>query len=291
MRESDGTQLPLVKTFGEELDRAFADRGGQRRRSQRRAVGLAFAAALVAASLMTSPGRAATGAVGEWLGIAEPGDPPTVEGPRPRGGLQKEPITPLGGAAGRAPDGVRFEFVLERFPEPARSAPRGGELGRCLNIEWPDAGAGQISPQFGCYPTFPPATVARNTVKWQGTMFDPTYTTHVQIAGLARADVSDVRIRYKDEHGARRDAPVEFARVTGALSERVGADRPFGVFLGFLPPSWLGYGARYDFRECPPEEHPYDPEAIEVIAYDQHGRAIATETGGNINSVSGRPPC
>jgi hypothetical protein len=290
MRESDGTQLPLVETFGKELDRAFADRGARRRRSQRRAVALAFSAALVAASLMTAPGRAATGAVGEWLGLAEPGDPPTVE-PRLRGGLHQEPTGSIVVAAGRAPDGARFEFVLEHVAEPAESKLPAGYFGDCLNIEWPDAHQGQISPQFGCYPTFPPATVARNAVKWQGPMFDPTYTTHVQIAGLGRSDVSDVRIRYKDERGARRDAQVDFARVTGALRERVGADRPFGVFLGFLPPAWLGYGARYDFRECPPEPHPYDPEAIEVIAYDQQGRVIATETGSNINSVSGRPPC
>jgi hypothetical protein len=96
---------------------------------------------------------------------------------------------------------------------------------------------------------------------------------------------------FKDRNGAKRDAPVDFATVTGALRKRAGADRPFGVFIGFLPPDWLGYGARYDFRQCPPEEHPYDPGAIEVIAYDQEGQPLATETGSNINSVSGRPPC
>jgi hypothetical protein len=193
-------------------------------------------------------------------------------------------------AAGRAPDGVRYEFVLESFAEPAKSDPPAGDFRHCLNIEWPDARVGRISPQFGCYPAFPPAVVNKAVVKWGGAMFDPARTTHVQIAGLARSDVSDIRILYKDAHGAKLDAPVDFVSVTGALRERAGADGPFGVFIGFLPQAWLGYGARYDPRPCPPEEHPFDPEAIEVIAYDHEGEAIARETGNNINSWDA-PPC
>jgi hypothetical protein len=291
MSEPDGRQLPLVDSFGEQLERAIANRTASRGRSWRRGLGLACATALVAASLLTAPGRAASDLVGEWLGLAEPGDPPTVERPRPRGNLHKQRLNPIVVAAGRAPDGVRYEFVLERFPEPAKSDPPAEAFRQCLNIEWPDARTGQISPQFGCLQTFPPPAVDKTAVKWQGAMFDPSYTSHVQIAGVARSDVRDVRILFKDRHGAKRDAPVDFATVTGALRKRAGADRPFGVFIGFLPPAWLGYGARYDFRQCPPEEHPYDPEAIEVIAYDHHGQAIATGTGNNINSVSGRPHC
>jgi hypothetical protein len=213
MREPDGTQLPLVKTFGEELERAIANRGRSRRRSQRRALSVACAAGLVAVSLLTAPGRAATGAVGEWLGLAKPGDPPTVEGPRPRGGLDQEPAGSIVLAAGRAPDGAPYEFVLELVAEPAKSKLPAGYFGHCLNIEWPDARTGQISPQFGCYPEFPPAAVDKSVIHPQGAIFDPTYTTHVQIAGFARADVSDVRILYKDQK--RRQA-----RRAGRLRER-----------------------------------------------------------------------
>ncbi len=291
MRDPDGTQLPLVKAFGEEFERAMANRAGPRRRSQRRALVLACAAALVAVSLLTAPGRAATGLVGEWLGLAEPGDPATVDGPRPRGDLQREPNSAMVLAAGRAPDGARYEFVLESFPRPAHSDRTAEDFRHCLNLEWPDARVGQVSPQFGCYPEFPPAGVDEAVVKRGGAIFDPSYTTHVQIAGLARSDVSEIRILYKDEHGAKRDAPVHFASVTAELQERAGADRPFGVFIGFLPQAWLGYGALYDPRHCPPEEHPYNPEAIEVIAYDHQGDPIARETGNNIISVGGRPPC
>jgi hypothetical protein len=161
----------------------------------------------------------------------------------------------------------------------------------CLNLEWPDAPVGKISPQFGCYSEFPPAAVDEAVVKRGAASFDPSYTSHVQIAGLARSDVSDIRIVYKNEHGAKRDAPVHFARVTGQVQERVRADRPFGVFAAFLPQTWLGYGALYDPRHCPPEQDAYDPEAIELIAYDHRGEPIARETGNNINSVGGRPPC
>ena len=291
MREPDGTQLPLVETFGEQLERAMANRAGSGRRSRRRALGLAFAAGLVAASLLTAPGRAASDLVGEWLGLAEPGDPPTIEGPRPRGGLQQEPTGSIVIGAGRAPDGARYEFVMESVAEPAKSNPRGGDFGHCLNIEWPVARVGQISPQFGCYPTFPPPAVEEAAVKWQGAMFEPSRTGHVQIAGVTRSDVRDVRLLYKDERGAKRDARVDFASVTGATRERAGADRPFGVFLAFLPPAWLGHGASFDPRSCPPEGHPFDPGAIEVIAYDHEGRAIAREPGNNIISFGGPSPC
>jgi hypothetical protein len=291
MRDPNETQLPLVESFGEQLEGAIASRARSRRRSQRRVLTLVCAAGLLGASLMSAPGRAASGAVGDWLGLAEPGDPPTVEGPRPRGGLGTEPTGSVVVAAGRAPDRARYEFVLEYLSEPTRSKPAGADYGHCLNIEWPDARQGQISPQFGCYPEFPPAAVDKSVVHPQGAMFDPSYTTSVQIGGFARADVSDVRILYKDEHGAKRDARVDFTRVTAPLAKRAGADGPFGVFIAFVPQAWLGYGALYDPRRCPPEKHPHDPEAFDLIAYDHQGKVIARETGSNINSVSGRPPC
>jgi hypothetical protein len=287
MRERDGTQLPLVETFGEDLERAIAKRTRSPRRSQRRVLSVVGAAALVGASLLTSPGRAASGVVGEWLGLAEPGGPPTVDGPRQRGELHKEPTDSIVLATGRAPDGVRYEFVLESFS----SDPPYERFRHCLNLEWPDAArAGQISPQR-CYTEFPPAAVEEAVVQRGGAMFDTTQTTHIQIAGLARSDVSEVRILYKDEHGAKRDAPFDLVRVTGALGERAGANAPFSVFIGFLPQAWLGYGAVFDPRQCPPEDHPYDTEAMEVIAYDDQGEAIATETGDNGISVGGRAPC
>jgi hypothetical protein len=293
MREPDRTQLPLVEAFGAELERVMASRAGTRQQSQRRVLAMVCAAGLVAISLTTAPGQAASSAVGEWLGLAEPGDPPTVDAPRTRAGAGAgtEPSGSVVVASGRAPDGARYEFVVEAIEAPASPARSGGELQRCLNIEWPDARTGQISPQFGCYPEFPPAVVDDLVVKWQGAMFDETYTSHVQIAGLARSDVGDVEIRYKGRDGAGRDAPVDFARVAGEVRRRAGADRPFGVFIAFLPQDWLGYGANYDPRHCPPEQRPYDPDAIEVIAYDDRGEVIARENGNNILSVGGRPPC
>ena len=291
MHEPDGTQLPLVKSFGEDLERAIAKREGSAKRSRRRVLSVVCATGLLGASLLSSPGRAASGAVGEWLGLAEPGEPPTVDVPRSRRALGADPTGAVVVASGRAPDGARYEFVFERVAEPGRSDPPAAGVRQCLNIEWPDARVGQISPQFGCYPRLPPAVVGESVVKWQGAMFDPNYTGRVQIAGLARSDVSAVRILYKHEHGARRDATVHFSRVSTPLGERLGADGPFGVFIGFLPQAWLGYGALYDPRHCPPQEHRYDPDAIEVIAYNANGELIARRTGNNINSTSGQPPC
>ena len=74
MREPDGTQLPLVQGFGEQLERAIADRAGPRRRSRWRALALACAAGLLAVSVLTSPGRAATdassGSGSDWPSLA-----------------------------------------------------------------------------------------------------------------------------------------------------------------------------------------------------------------------------
>jgi hypothetical protein len=291
MREPDGTQLPLVESFGEELERAIANRARSRRRSQRRALSVACAAGLVAVSLLTAPGKAATGAVGEWLGLAEPGDPPTVEGPRARGYLQTQPISSTVLSAGHAPDGTRYEFVFERIPDSAESPLPGEGIWQCLNIEWPDVRVGPISPEFGCRPSFPADVLGKAVLKPGGPKFDPSLTSHVYIAGLARSDVSEVRVVYTDEHGAKRDAPVDLARVNGALREQVGADGPFGVFIGFLPQAWLGYGANYDPRSCPPKERPFDPEALDLIAYDRAGKVIARDTGTNALSVGGRDPC
>jgi hypothetical protein len=288
MREPDGTQLPLVETFGEELERAIANRAGSRRRSQRRVLTLC-AAGLLAASLLTPPGRAASGLVGEWLGIGEPGGPPTIEGPRQRGMLQKEPIRPTVLAAGQAPDGARFEFVLESFAEPGRSDPPSEDFRYCLNLEWPDTRQGGINPQFGCYQAFPPPVLDRVVFKRGGLIYDNTFSTHVQVAGLARADVSDIRILYKDDDGTKRDATVHFERVSGPVRARAGAEGPVGVFVGFLPPAWLGYGASIDPGPCPPEQRPIVQDAIEVIAYDDEGQVIAREVGNNLLSLGGRP--
>jgi hypothetical protein len=38
-------------------------------------------------------------------------------------------------------------------------------------------------------------------------------------------------------------------------------------------------------------QHAHDPDAIEVIAYDDHGEVIARRSGNNILSTGGRPPC
>ena len=194
-------------------------------------------------------------------------------------------------ATGRAPDGVRYEFVLERFAEPAKSDPPAEDVLRCLNVEWPDTRVGPIRPLFGCHPSFPPAGAEKAVVKWVGAMFDPALTTYVHIAGFARADVSDVRLLYRNERGAKRDAAVNFAQVTTPLPERAGAYEPFGIFIAFLPQAWLGYGANFDPRPCPVEEQSYEPDAIEVIAYDHQGQAIARETGNNLISTDGRPHC
>jgi hypothetical protein len=78
---------------------------------------------LVIAVLVPLAGCSGSGEPGQQPAVGEPGGPPSFDGPRPRGNLQREPITSVVLAAGRAPDGAHYEFVLENFAEPANSAP------------------------------------------------------------------------------------------------------------------------------------------------------------------------
>jgi hypothetical protein len=65
------------------------------------------------------------------------------------------------------------------------------------------------------------------------------------------------------------------------VRQRAGADGPFGLYLAFLPPT-----IRYQPpTESCPEKGTFDPEAIELIAYDDQGAEIARENLPNLIST------
>jgi hypothetical protein len=157
-------------------------------------------------------------------------------------------------ATGRAPDGARYEFFVERF---ARAG--GGVYGRCLSFWWPDPGA----PGSGhCGPELPPSTAfgRRHPERVAAKPFGVLHpggpvTKHLMLSGFAHLGVSRVRVLYADERGVR-DAPVELTRVDGELRRRIAASRPFGFFVSFLPRAALS-------------------GPIEVVAYDDAGRELS----------------
>jgi hypothetical protein len=168
-------------------------------------------------------------------------------------------------ASGRTPDGVPYEYVAQKFVR------RGKVYSVCLMRWYPYSGArngsghcGRGYPPTKAYGKGWPRRVVARSFGFLGD--DEPATAHLALQGFARAKVARVRVVYKDGRGGRRDAPVEFVRVRGALQRRVGSPEPFGFFATYLPPSVRRYYQGPD--------RPKGPPAIEVIAYDPGGKEI-----------------
>lgn len=176
--------------------------------------------------------------------------PQAERGKRPtQGEADGEPIVL---AAGRAPEGAEYEFFVERFDESG---------GRCVIHWWPRVPTGRGSGH--CGPGLPPARAfgrrhpERIAAKPFGFLGDEApATAHYMLSGFTRPNVARVEVIYKDRAGRPTDASVEVTQVAGALAQRMGADRPFGYFVTFIPPA-----ARR--------------QTIEVIAYDAGGRELS----------------
>jgi hypothetical protein len=155
-------------------------------------------------------------------------------------------------ATGRAPDGAEYEFYVERFDE---------SDGGCVMHWWPRvpsaAGSGH------CGPGLPPTTAfgrrhpERVAAKAFGFLADEApATAHYMLSGFTRPTVARVEVIYKDRAGRPAEAPVELTQVADALARRMGADRPFGYFVAFVPPA-----ARR--------------QTVDVVAYDDGGSEIS----------------
>jgi hypothetical protein len=255
-------------------------------RRRRRALTIVCAAGLLAAALLTPPGRAASGWIGERLGIGEPGGPPTIKDRATQEKIEKSIVF----AAGRAPDGGRYEVVLDRFARPSKHAPPGETFNNCLDIEWPDV---RREGRSGfCGPVFPPAASSEAPIGRYigGPRTLERATKYLELDGFTRSDVARVEVRFRDKAGATRDAPVNFIRVRGKLRTRLGADRPFGFYVAFLPPSFPRYtGALPRNHDLPPCPDAYERRALELIAYDDQSRELKRVTRDN--ATAGRVRC
>lgn len=248
----------------------------------------ACASGLLALTLLTPAGRTAGDWVGERLGIGDPGAPPTL---RERRGVGHGKISKsIVFAAGHAPDGARYEVVLDWFMRPAKNSPPGEVFNNCLDVEWPTVP--RESTSGSCGPVFPPAAASKAAIGRyiSGPQSLELATKHLVLNGFTRADVDRVRVVYKDRSGRKRDAPVDFVRVRGALQRRLRADKPFGFYIAFLPPSFPRYLGAFPrsgrLRPCPDA---YDKKAIELVAYDDEG--IELKRVVRDNSTSGRAAC
>jgi hypothetical protein len=135
-------------------------------------------------------------------------------------------------AAGRAPEGARYEWFVERTADED-----GVVVGVCTTVWWPrymQAGA-----HGACGPQVPPET-AYGRRRPEEVMARPygfldaaePATEHFMLSGYARSRVERVRLVWD---GGRREAPVDLVHVTGEKVERMGASGPFGYWVSFVP--------------------------------------------------------
>jgi hypothetical protein len=155
-------------------------------------------------------------------------------------------------AAGRAPEGARYEWFVEE------TADEDGEVvGVCTTLWWPryqQAGAGG-----SCGPAMPPET-AYGRRRPEEVMAKPygfldaavPATEHFMLSGYARPQVQRVRLVWA---GGSREAPVDLVHLTREKAEKMGATEEFGYWVSFVP-----HSARH--------------AEFEVVAYGRDGDEI-----------------
>lgn len=167
---------------------------------------LAFAAGLVLAGGTATAVLVSRGGPG-----GEPTLPYSRDAPEAEIGIHYE-IRPVVLAAGRAPDGERFELV--GFQQSYR-----GQSELCIDVTFPARGEGH-----GCANDYYPA---------QGISSGRGYPTRVE--GATPADTEQVVVRYT-VHGRSGAAAATLVHVDDPeVIEHVRVDGPFGFYLAILP--------------------------------------------------------
>jgi hypothetical protein len=280
-----------------------------RRRDRRPALLVAAAALALLVVALTPPG----GAVARWVdglfATGEPGGAPTNHPPA----IASRDGRPAGKAyvlaAGRAPDGVRYELVVAHGPQLHVDAMRrtpDGELektaGHCTSFSWPDVPLYPEGVGFSelCLPgRFPTEylidDLARHNAAARPYTFlnPPRHTREYMYAyGFALPEVTRVRVLYETGTGELKDAPVDLIEPSAEAHERIGSRRPLDVFVTFLP-----YAAGR-LEDPLPQERPRLPSTpYHVIAYDKNGNILShVERTDLANAPAGetwapRPDC
>jgi hypothetical protein len=210
------------------------------RRPRRRALGVAFATALLGAALLTPPGRAATGWVGELVGIGDVGGSPT----------QKHRSDQAAGPAivvnnGFAPDGSRYEWVVYHCRIDMRRQGLPGVVdGYGVDFEWPGrpgdggAGGGSCEDAVGSDRGHPQVFQSFGT-QILPSQFKGTADPDLVVSGETGRQVYGVRIVYVDRSGGRHRLRVDFERIGPKLRGRIVAKSSLGgTFVAFIPGDW-----------------------------------------------------
>ena len=144
--------------------------------------------------------------------------------------------------SGRTPDGVPYEYLAQKFSEPARS-----HLQHLPHALVPVRSRARRRAGTAAPATRPRRRTARRGRDGSSPARSASWATASRPPPISRSrdspapQVARVRVVHKDGKGGWRDAPVKFVRVRGALQKRVGSAEPFGFFVAFLPPSMRRY--------------------------------------------------
>jgi hypothetical protein len=202
------------------------------RRAGRRTLVAVLAAAVLAAALLTPPGRDASAWVGELVGIGEVGGSPT---------LTERGFADTSGEIvienGRAPDGTRYEWVVYECKVDMRQEGLGeGFEGVGTSLDWPDAKGNEGGGSCGEKERTPTDhTFDSIGLRIVPSQFEGVAEPDLYMAGSTGASVHDVRVIYRDTQGEVHELPVDFERVENDLRERVGDGAPGGTFMAFVP--------------------------------------------------------
>jgi hypothetical protein len=231
----------------------------------------------ITAAIATPPGRAASAWVGGLVGIGEVGGPPTRHDIRV-GGKRGKPFVI---ATGRAPDGARYELVLDRYPGGIEIAD-GEPADSCIQLEWPHLPRAGVTSGF-CGPGFPPPQErgrAPGGAAARPFGFLTPYevaTRYLVLEGFTEPSVARVRVLYTVRPGVRRDAAVDLIELSNDIHERIGSVKAVDVFVAFLPRS----AANFDWRKR--------SQSLEVLAYDRRGSLLGSVRHTDLANATERP--
>ena len=212
-----------------------ADATPSRRELPRRHVTVLAAAALLAAVLITPPGRAASAWVGDLVGLGEVGGPPTMQ----EGRSFADDRTAVVIENGTAPDGTRYEWVAYECSVDLREEGSGTKFeGIGMSLEWPGVkgheGTGHCEELQG-RPRPEPDALGSHGVHILPSQFKGVENPDLVISGTAGPGVHRVEVLYQEPDGDTRELPVDFARVDGELLELAHRPEALGTFVAFLP--------------------------------------------------------
>jgi hypothetical protein len=202
----------------------------------RRTLVVVLAAAVLAAALLTPPGRDASAWVGELVGIGEVGGKPTLENHGFEDSSRDVVI-----ANGVAPDGSRYEWVVYDCKVDLREEGLATNFaGFGMALEWPDAkgreGGGGCEEAEGA--PVRDHDLGGMHVQIIPSQFKGVAEPDLSVSGTTGTRVQRVRVVYTDTSGIEHDLDVDFERVPPDLRERVGRNTPAGTFVAFVPGEW-----------------------------------------------------